>query len=63
MKTMVVMFSGSIVTNLRADANVRPFRYPTCDQIYDESSIVTDPVTIFNPENMCCYDIAWDQGC
>ena len=40
---------GRLFTNLRADANGRPFRYPTVDQIYDESSIVTDPVTIFNP--------------
>ena len=40
---------GRLFTNLRADANGRPFRDETVDQIYDESSIVTDPVSIFNP--------------
>lgn len=40
---------GRLFTNLRADANGRPFREETIDQIYDERSIVTDPVVIFNP--------------
>lgn len=40
---------GRLFTNLRADANGRPFREETVDQIYDEASIVTDPVGIFNP--------------
>lgn len=40
---------GRLFTNLRADANGRPFREETVDQIYDESSIVTNPVSIFNP--------------
>ena len=41
--------AGRLFTNLRADANSRPFREETIDQIFDERSIVTDPVTIFNP--------------
>lgn len=40
---------GRLFTNLRADANGRPFREETVDQIYDEQSIVTDPVDVFNP--------------
>ncbi|MBL1144705.1 MAG: TonB-dependent receptor [Bacteroidetes bacterium] len=40
---------GRLFTNLRADANGRPFREETVDQIYDEASIVTDPVSIYNP--------------
>ena len=41
--------AGRLFTNLRADANGRPFREETIDQLYDERSIVTDPVSIFNP--------------
>ncbi|KFD38649.1 TonB-dependent receptor [Schleiferia thermophila] len=40
---------GRLFTNLRADANGRPFRTETVDQIFDEDHIVTDPVEIFNP--------------
>ena len=40
---------GRLFTNLRADANGRDFRTPTVDQLYDEYSIVTDPVSVFNP--------------
>ncbi len=40
---------GRLFTNLRADANGRPFRTESVDQIFDPESIVTDPVTIFNP--------------
>jgi outer membrane receptor protein involved in Fe transport len=40
---------GRLFTNLRADANGRPFRDETVDQVYDEESIVTDPVQVFNP--------------
>lgn len=40
---------GRLFTNLRADANGRPFRTETVDQIFDAESIVTDPITIFNP--------------
>ena len=42
---------GRLFTNLRADANGRPFREETVDQIYDEASIVTDPISIFNPND------------
>lgn len=41
--------AGRLFTNLRADANGRPFREETVDQILDEDDIVTDPVEIFNP--------------
>jgi outer membrane receptor protein involved in Fe transport len=47
---LVATFSiGRLFTNLRADANGRPFRTPTVDQVFDEYSIVTDPVQVFNP--------------
>lgn len=41
--------AARLFTNLRADANGRPFRPATIDQIYDPQSIVTDPVTVYNP--------------
>ena len=41
--------AGRLFTNLRADANGRPFRTETVDQIFDPASIVTDPVDVFNP--------------
>jgi len=40
---------GRLFTNLRADANGRPFRTNTVDQILSPASIVTDPVSLFNP--------------
>lgn len=40
---------GRLFTNLRADANGRPFRYATVDQILDEDNIITYPVGVFNP--------------
>jgi outer membrane receptor protein involved in Fe transport len=40
---------GLLTVNNRADANGRPFRTATVDQIYDEASIVTNPVGVFNP--------------
>lgn len=41
--------AGRLFTNLRADANGRPFRTETVDQINDPASIVTDPLEVFNP--------------
>lgn len=41
--------AARLFTNLRADANGRPFRPATIDQIYDPQSIVTDPVSVYNP--------------
>lgn len=41
--------AARLFTNLRADANGRPFRPSTIDQIYDPQSIVTDPITVYNP--------------
>ncbi len=46
---------GRLFTNLRADANGRPFREETVDQIYNPRSIVTDPVTVFNPNDEVVY--------
>lgn len=40
---------GRLFTNLRADANGRPFRSETVDQILDEDDIITYPIDIFNP--------------
>jgi hypothetical protein len=42
---------GRLFTNLRADANGRPFRAPTVDEILDEDNIVTGPVSVFNPND------------
>lgn len=42
---------GRLFTNLRADANGRPFREPTVDQILDEDNIITYPVGVFNPDD------------
>jgi len=39
---------GRLFTNLRADANGRPFRSETVDQILEEDNIVTYPVDIFD---------------
>jgi outer membrane receptor protein involved in Fe transport len=39
---------GRLFTNLRADANGRPFRDETVDKIYDEDNIITAPIGIFN---------------
>jgi len=46
---------GRLFTNLRADANGRPFREETVDQIYDPQSIVTSPVDVFNPNGDAVY--------
>jgi len=39
---------GRLFTNMRADANGRPFRTETVDQILDESNIITYPIDIFD---------------
>ncbi len=46
---------GRLFTNLRADANGRPFRTETVDQIFDPASIVTGEVDIFNPNDNFVY--------
>lgn len=48
-KLVLNLAIGRLFTNLRADANGRPFRTETVDREFDEFSIVTDPVSVFNP--------------
>lgn len=48
---------GRLFTNLRADANGRPFRSETVDQILDEQSIITDPIQLFNPGDPIVFTI------
>lgn len=40
---------GRLFSNLRTDANGRPFRDSTLDRVYDAFSIVTDPVELWDP--------------
>ncbi|MDX2245545.1 MAG: TonB-dependent receptor [Bacteroidia bacterium] len=47
--------AGRLFTSLRVDANGRPFRSETVDQLYDPASIVTDPVAVFNPAGDVVY--------
>ncbi len=47
--------AGRLFTYLQADANGRPFRDSTVDQIYDPQSIVTNPVSVFNPGDSVAY--------
>lgn len=42
-----------LFVNNRSDANGRPFRDQIINQIYDPASIVTDPVSIYNPDANC----------
>lgn len=42
---------GRLFTNLKADANGRPFRESTVDRLYDPASIVTLPVGVYNPND------------
>ena len=43
--------AGRLFTNMRADANGRPFRTETVDQQLDEENITTYPVEIFDESN------------
>ncbi len=47
--------AGRLFTYLQADANGRSFRDSTVDQIYDPQSIVTNPVSVFNPGDSVAY--------
>ena len=46
---------GRLFTNLRADANGRPFRNATLDRIYDPESIITGEIDVFNPNDDAVY--------
>ncbi len=48
-KWVLTASAGRLFTNLRADANGRPFRYETVDQIFDPAYIITYPIQVFNP--------------
>ena len=52
--------AGRLFTNLRADANGRPFRESTVNQIYDPQSIVTDPVQVLNPNDQIVFVVPGD---
>ncbi|MDA8886261.1 TonB-dependent receptor [Bacteroidia bacterium] len=54
-KLVAKLSLGRLFTNLRADANGRPFRTESVDQVYDEESIVTDPIQVFNPNRNIQY--------
>lgn len=41
--------AGRLFTNLRADANGRPFRYNTVDRLFDPANIITGDIRLFNP--------------
>ncbi len=43
--------AGRLFTNLRADANGRPFRTATVDVVLDEDNIITYPIDIFQYSN------------
>ncbi|MEN2993074.1 MAG: TonB-dependent receptor [Bacteroidia bacterium] len=46
---------GRLFVNLRADANGRPFRDSLIRQIYDPASIITLPLSLFNPNDTIIY--------
>lgn len=47
--------AGRLFTNLRADANGRAFRDSTVDVLYDPASIVTNPISVYNPTDSIVY--------
>jgi len=47
---------GRLFTNLRTDANGRPFRDETLDRVYDARSIVTDPIELWDPNGTLLND-------
>lgn len=47
--------AARLFTNSRADANGRPFRDPSANQVYTPASIVKNPVTLFNAKDSFVY--------
>ncbi len=47
----VSLSAGRLFTNLRADANGRPFRTETVDEVLSEDNIITYPIDIFDESN------------
>ena len=47
--------AGRLFTSLQSDANGRPFRESTVDRIFDPTSIVTNPVDVWNPNDSVVY--------
>ena len=56
--------AGRLFTNLRADANGRPFRTATVDQILQEDNIITYPIDLFDgsDQNLGIYYINTSDG-
>lgn len=56
--------AGRLFTNLRADANGRPFRTATVDQILQEDNIITYPIDLFNgsDQNLGIYYVNTSDG-
>ena len=55
---------GRLFTNLRADANGRPFRTETVDQILQEDNIITYPIDLFDgsSQNLGVYFVNTSDG-
>jgi outer membrane receptor protein involved in Fe transport len=56
--------AGRLFTNLRADANGRPFRTETVDQILQEDNIITYPIDLFDgsDQNLGIYYVNTSDG-
>lgn len=56
--------AGRLFTNLRADANGRPFRTETVDQILQEDNIITYPIDLFDgsDQNLGVYYVNTSDG-
>ena len=54
-RVQMQLSGGRLFSNLRADANGQPFRDASADKVYDPASIVTNPVTLYNPQDTAIY--------
>lgn len=51
------IIAGRLFTNLRADANGRPFRTATVDRIFDANSIATNPAVLFPVDSLTAFTL------
>ncbi len=60
----ISLSAGRLFTNLRADANGRPFRTESVDQILQEDNIITYPIDLFNgsDQNLGIYYVNTSDG-